>query len=310
MDFSIVICTYNRAANLPACVAHLAEQSGVESLSWEVLIVDNNSSDDTAQVFATLCDQHPIMLRYAFESSQGLSHARNRGIREADGDHVIFIDDDIQVTRHWLRSFSNAFNENDCDAAGGPIKVCSQRPLPNWIRPDMLGFLGGLDFGNEPCLLDGVNRYPFGGNMAFRRQELERLGGFDVDMGRKGSGESTDELFKGEEAAYFRQLAQSGGAICYVPGASVEHHILPYQLRRRFFLTLHYNEGVQSMRGMQLTAGRKFLGVPLYVIRQTLNAAGRYLATTFRVGPNGSVRDLMTVAYFVGRLRGALARNG
>jgi glycosyltransferase involved in cell wall biosynthesis len=303
MDFSVVLCTYNRAANLPACIGALAAQEGEECIDWEVLVVDNNSSDDTAATVEHLQAEHPIRLRYAFEPKQGLSNARNCGIRESAGTHVIFIDDDILATPRWLRSYAQTFAEHDCDAAGGRILVESPARLPAWIRPEMMGFLGQQDFGDEPCELDGVDRYPFGGNMAFHRRALARVGDFDPNLGRKGTGASADELFKGEETAYFRALVAGGGRIRYAPGAEVTHRILPYQLKRRFFLTIHYNEGYQAARRAPPAEGRTLLGAPFYLYSQTLRAFGRYLGHTLRRGPNASMRQLMTLAYFVGRLR-------
>jgi glycosyltransferase involved in cell wall biosynthesis len=273
-------------------------------MAWEVLVVDNNSSDDTGAVVERLQGEHPIRLRYAFEPRQGLSNARNRGIRESDAAQVVFIDDDILASPGWLRSYADAFASADCDAAGGPIRVESPAPLPAWIRPEMMGFLGQLDYGEEPGALDGVDRYPFGGNMAFRRRALERIGDFDPELGRKGSGASADELFKGEETAYFRALAGTGGKICYAPGAAVTHRILPYQLERRFFLTIHYNEGYQAVRRAPPRGGRRLLGAPLYLYSQTMRAFGRYLAQALRGGPDAAMRQLMTAAYFTGRLRG------
>lgn len=310
MDYSVIVCTYNRAANLPACIAHLARQEGTEGIDWEVLVVDNNSSDDTAATVERLQGEHPICLRYTFESKQGLSNARNCGIRASAAARVIFIDDDILAAPGWLAAYARAFAEHDCDAAGGRILVQPPSPLPAWIRPEMMGFLGHLDYGDEPMELDGVERFPFGGNMAFHRRALERIGDFDPNLGRKGDTDSADGLFKGEETEYFRRLAERGGTIRYVPGATVSHHILPYQLQRKFFLTIHYNEGYQRGRDAPPPLGRTFLGVPLYLYPQTLRACGRFLGETLKSGPNSSMRAMMTTAWFFGRVRSYMDRRG
>jgi glycosyltransferase involved in cell wall biosynthesis len=309
MDFSVVICTYNRGHNLPTCIAALASQQETEDIDWEVLVVDNNSSDDTAAIVEHLRREHALRLRYTFEPKQGLSNARNCGIRESTGTRVIFIDDDILVAPGWLQSFAQVFAAHDCDAAGGRILVAAPKPVPAWIGPQMMGFLGQLDYGDEACALDGVQRYPFGGNMAFHRRALDRIGGFDANLGRKGSGSSPDDLFKGEETAYFRALAAAGGRIWYAPGATVTHHILPYQLKRRFFLTIHYNEGFQSVRDGPPAQGRTLWGAPLFLYPQTLRAVGRYVGETLRHGSDASMRQLMTAAYFVGRLRSHMQKG-
>jgi hypothetical protein len=173
----------------------------------------------------------------------------------------------------------------------------------------MMGFLGQLDHGDEPCELDGLERAPFGGNMAFHRRALERVGDFDPNLGRKGDVKNADGLYKGEETEYFRRLVETGGAIWYVPEAAVEHYILPYQLQRRFFLKIHYNEGYLRARYAPAAEGRTLLGAPLYLYRQTLRALGRYLGQTLRNGPSSSMRQLMTTANFVGRIRGHMGRR-
>lgn len=304
MDFTIVLCTYNRAANLPDCIAHSAVQQDTDGIDWELLVVDNNSNDDTASVVERLQREHPISIRYAFEPKQGLSNARNCGIRESKSTRVIFIDDDILVTPLWLNAYAKTFAARDCDAVGGRIRVRSTIPLPAWIRPEMMGFLGQLDFGDDPCQLDGLDRAPFGGNMAFHRRALDRVGDFDPTLGRKGSNDDAEGLFKGEETEYFRRLVTGGGTIWYAPDAAVAHHILPYQLERRFFLTIHFNEGYRKARSAPIAEGRALLGAPLYLYNQTLRSLGRYLGQSLRHGPNSSMRQLMTTANFLGRIRG------
>jgi len=303
MDFSVVVCTYNRSHNLPSCIQALAAQEGSERIQWEVLVVDNNSTDDTAATVERLRSKHRIGIRYTFEPQQGLSNARNCGVRQTVATHVIFIDDDIHVCPFWLRSYAEVFAQYSCYAAGGPIRVVSPKALPAWIRPDMMGFLGQLDYGHAPCELDGITRYPFGGNMAFHRRALQHIGDFDPNLGRRGSVESPDALFKGEETAYFRAAAEAGFAIWYTPGAEVLHRILPYQLERRFFLKIHYNQGYKAVLQSPPPEGRMFMGTPLYLYNQILRSVRHYLTLTILQGPNASMRQLMTVANFLGRAR-------
>ena len=102
MDFTVIICTYNRSSNLPKCIEYLERQQGTDGFQWEVLIVDNNSSDDTSQVVEKLAADSSVDLRYVFEEKQGLNHARNRGIEESDSRYFCYVDDDILVATNWL----------------------------------------------------------------------------------------------------------------------------------------------------------------------------------------------------------------
>ena len=303
-EISVILCTYNRAANLPECLAHLDRQEDTDTIDWELVVVDNNSSDDTASTVQKLAGECGFPVRYLFEKKQGLSHARNCGVNGTDSPYVVFIDDDIRVDAHWIRAIHDTFKEKQCDAVGGPIKVVSPRQLPKWILPEMYGFLGHMDYGDRTIPLDGIERFPFGGNMAFRREALTGVGDFNPELGRKGSGSQREELLKGEETDFFARLAEQGGTIWYNPLASVRHMILPYQLKRRFFLTIHYNEGYLSGKLDSSSYSRTLLGIPLFLFPQTLRSFGKYLASTVTKGPNQSMRQLMTVAYFLGKIRG------
>lgn len=304
MDASVIICTYNRRHNLQDCFSALEGQQDVEGLNWEVLLVDNNSSDDTGRFCETYARRTALNFRYTFAARQGLSYARNHGIEQARGRYLIFIDDDIQVTPKWLSAIVQTFREHDCDAVGGRIHLAIPlENLPRWIRPDMYGFLGYQDFGAEPYRLDGLQEYPFGGNMAIHRRVFERIGGFDPAMGRKGSGTHKDELFKGEETDFFYRLATSGGIIWYQPQALVFHKVLPHQLKRRYFLTLHHNAGILKARRDDQSYPRTVLGVPRFLYLLWLRALWRYGLQTLSRGPNFSFRQLMNLAYFTGMIQ-------
>ena len=230
MDISIIVCTYNRVDNLKDCFDCLASQEISSNFSWEVLLVDNNSSDHTQQFTQDYAAQCNFLLRYTFESKQGLSHARNHGINASSGAILIFIDDDIRVSRNWLQSIYNTFDTQQCDSVGGRIHIESAAKLPKWIKPELYGFLGYQDFGNEPHPIDGYKEFPFGGNMAIRRSIFNKVGLFDTEMGRKGTGLKKEELFKGEETDFFHRLADAGGKFYYQPDALVLHKILAHQL--------------------------------------------------------------------------------
>ncbi|HBB41319.1 MAG: glycosyl transferase family 2 [Nitrospirae bacterium CG18_big_fil_WC_8_21_14_2_50_70_55] len=310
MELSVILCTYNRCQNLAPCLAAVARQEGLDSVAWEVVVVDNNSTDATRATVERLAAELPIHLRYCFAADQGLSHARNRGIEEAAGRYLCFMDDDITVTPGWLAALYHCFLDHDCDAAGGPIHLHPPRPLPAWIRPDMQGFLGFRDLGPEVRQLDGRREFPFGGNMAFDRRVVERIGLFDTALGRKGEGRRRAELFKGEETDYFHRLAGAGGVIFYVPDALVFHQVLEHQLHKRFFRTLHYNAGLLAARRDPECYPHTLAGVPLFLFRQLLRAALRYLWQVARHGPSFAFRQQMTAGYFLGRVAGYARRRG
>jgi glycosyltransferase involved in cell wall biosynthesis len=307
VDFTVIVCTYNRCQNLPTCLAALAAQEGVEGLEWEVLVVDNNSRDETVRTVERLSRELPISVRYARETQQGLNHARNRGVTSSHGTHFTFVDDDIRVSPRWLAALRDAFAQDDADAVGGRIHLDPSITLPPWVTPgsETAGFLGYQDFGDEPFRMDGRSRYPFGGNMSFHRRVVERIGLFDPKLGRKGEGRKRGELFKGAETDYFQRLAAAGEArIFYEPRAIVYHRVQAFQLRQRYFLTIHFNAGFQKALYDRREFPRRALGVPLFLYPQLTRAVAKYLGLLVTRGPNRAFRQLMTVGHFMGTMAG------
>lgn len=303
MDISIIICSYNRCQNLPECFTCLEKQILTAPLKWEIVLIDNNSSDDTKLVTETFNHNSELDIHYVFESRQGVSAARNKGIDQSRGTYLISIDDDIRVTENWLQSIVSTFKQYDCDAVGGRIHIESQNSLPDWITKDMYGFLGHQDFGTNSHKMDGIKEFPFGGNMAIHKRVINLIGKFNVDMGRKGAGLSKEELFKGEETDFFHRLAAKGGSFYYHPEALVYHKILPHQLKKSFFLTLHNNAGILYAQRDATSYKRNFLGIPLFIFLQFFRSIRLYLTSSLTKGSDQSVRLLMNVAYFWGMIR-------
>ncbi len=309
MDISIIICSYNRAHNLPECFDHLLQLEGTENIQWEIILVDNNSTDETSTVTQRYADQSTLDIRYIFEGQQGVVFARNKGIEVSKGKYIVYIDDDIRVTPKWLRTIHDTFKEFDCDAIGGRIQIESQQPLPKWITPELYGFLGHQDFGSNPRQIDGYKEYPFGGNMAIKRRAFSLIGQFDIRVGRKGDASKKEGLFKGEEPDFFHRLANNGGTFRYHPDILVSHKILPYQLKKGFFLTLHNNAGILEAQLNDSHHNRTLMGVPLFIFPQIFRSIGKFIYQTITQGPNRSFRKLMNVAYFAGVIQGYYAKS-
>lgn len=311
MDFTAIICTYNRASNLPRCLGALARQNSTEDIEWEVLVVDNNSSDDTPAMVERLARELPITIRYTREAQQGLNYARNTGIRESTGTYFSYVDDDIEVSPGWLASLYGNFITNDADAVGGRIHLDPFTQLPKWIRDnEMKGFLGFQDFGDEPFRMDGRQRYPYGGNMAFNRRVVERIGYFNPLLGRKGSGNKRSELFKGAETDYFHRLAASGEVyIFYEPNAIVYHQVQLFQLEKRYFRTIHFNAGFQRAYYDPTSFPHILLGVPRYYYPLLARSLAKYLREIVSHGPDWAFRQQMNVAHMVGTMLGYHRRS-
>ena len=302
MDISIILCTYNRVHNLTECIGRISSQLGVDDVDWELVVVDNNSTDGTSELVMELQNNHAIKIRYFFEPMQGLNHARNRGITSTESRYLVYIDDDILVEPYWLKAIWTALKENECDAVGGRIWIKSPNELPRWIKEDMRGFLGHNDYGEFPLRMDGRKFFPFGGNMAFDRRIFYRIGLFDIRRGRVGEGRKRKELTKGGETELFERMADAGGKMYYTPDAIVYHKILPHQLKKQYFRQLHFNAGYQEALLSNENYTRRLYGIPLFLFRNTIKEMFKYVEEIVLRGPNFAFRQQMTVGYAIGSM--------
>lgn len=145
--------------------------------------------------------------------------------------------------------------------------------------------------------------------MAFNRRVVRKIGLFNPGVGRKGSGQKRSELFKGSETEYFHRMAAAGCRIFYQPDAIVYHRILPFQMKKRYFRTIHYNAGLQKALYSGKEYGRNFFGVPLFLYNQAGRELWKYLMQVAKDGPNYAFRRQMTMGYLLGMVRGYAQRS-
>ena len=241
---SIVIATYNRSAMLMQTLQSVVEQTAPRQ-EWECVVVNNNSTDDTAEAFEAFATRYPdYNLRMVLETNQGLSYARNRGIRESEGEYIAIVDDDERIAPEFVVSYINLFdNTPDAVAAGGPIVAEYPTGRPRWMsafteRP----IANTMYFGDEVREFPR-GRVPGGGNMALRRSAVRRYGVFDTSLGYVG-----ESLVGGEESDLFERLQIAEAKYYYVPKA-VMYHIIPKEkLTTEYLSRLSYNVGVSQLR--------------------------------------------------------------
>lgn len=231
---TVVVATYNRSQSLLRTLGSFEAQTAPRSV-WEVVVVDNNSSDDTAYRFAEFAAAHSGMpVRLVHESRQGLSYARNRGIEESDSPYIAIIDDDETVNVGFVEAYISFFDSHpEAVAAGGRIVPSYEGERPHWLSPyTERPIANPLDLGSEVRPF-GRGRCPGGGNMAVRRSAVECYGAFDPALGRTGA-----KLIGGEETDFFNRLSRSGEPFYYVPDAVIYHHIAPQKLTHEYFSRL------------------------------------------------------------------------
>ncbi|ADR23761.1 hypothetical protein MATR_23810 [Marivirga tractuosa] len=245
---SVIVCTYNRQEYLPDCLKHLANQSA-DNRDFEVLIIDNNSTDNTAKIASDFIKSHPdLNVHYFCEMNQGHTFARNRGIKEAKGEILSFIDDDAFVDTHFIKEIHSYFNQHaEVSAIGGKILPVYEGKHPKWMSKYLLTLVSALDMGNNPKTFKG-SKFPIGANMAFRTEVFEKYGHFNTDLGRRGSG-----LEGGDEKEVFLRLKREKEAIHYVPKVKVDHIIPEKRLTMEYIKGLGIGVGSSEKRRVTKT---------------------------------------------------------
>lgn len=232
---SIAICTYNRSESLSVLLNQLSEQHEWLASNAEIIVVDNNSSDDTIDVLKKYQTLLPLCV--FTETEQGLAAARNRAIGEYKGNALLFFDDDVSINLQTLESYKELLElKPSFDFFGGKIVVDWQGKRPRWLQSNDLVLLNGLfgsyDLGHEGLAYKGGIQLPFGANFMLRRSLIDKVGLFNTRLGVIGAG-----IGRGEETDYFRRAQRMGFNGFYSGLASVGHRFqkerinIPYLLR-------------------------------------------------------------------------------
>ena len=223
-DVSIVICCYNSSKRLPETLAHLKAQVVPDHIPWEVIVVDNASTDGTSQVARALWGELPgVPFRVVREAKQGLSNARNRGLMESKGDLICYIDDDVRPKENWLINIYNVALRSDADAIAGKV-ILPEHLCRSWMKPLHRTKLASTERINPENPTEMI-----GANMAFRRRVLTRVPQFDDELGAGKSG-------FGEESLFSMQLLEAGFNFVFAKDAIVEHHFDENRLLRKHWI--------------------------------------------------------------------------
>ena len=275
MDFSIIICTYNRCESLLKVLDDLKTLRVPENTSYEILVVDNNSRDDTRATIEAASQERPGSFKYIFEPRQGKSFALNTAVKSARGDIVAFTDDDVELDSEWLVEIKRAFDLHDCMGIGGRILAVWDSEVPWWYEEHgpyrLMGAIVRLDLGEEPCEL----RIPaWGANMAVRRTAFEKYGRFREDLGPNPD----SRMYSGEDTEFWLRLIHGGEKLIYAPKVLVYHPVEEKRKKQNYFLSWYFNYGRAMTRIEQNPEGAiYYFGVPRYLFRQLLEGLANWI---------------------------------
>lgn len=274
---SVIIPTYNRSALLRDAVGSLLAQEF--DGPFEIIIVDNNSQDDTQTVARALVDQNPVQVHYVCETEQGNAHARNRGVRTAKGEIIAFIDDDVSVDRNWLATLANVLKSRaDLSFVGGRVLPQWSGPPPSWLTQEHWSPLALLDYGPEELIISGERpRGLLTANIAFRRSVFDDVGWFSPHLQRVknmiGSMEDTEFLLR---------VCRSGKHGLYSPQMIARAPVEVERLSKTYHRRWHMGHGhfYAVMRDPEWERSSfKLAGVPGHLYKQTVAHGLNWLKT-------------------------------
>ncbi len=265
---SVVVPTYNRSESLRDTLEGLKIQSldGVGP-DFEVIVVDNHSTDRTREVVEEIRKDFGKPLHYVFEGRQGVAYARNAGVRKAKGEIIAFSDDDVIPDPNWLQSLWGCFLEERADLVGGKIELLWLSEQPSWLSDRLMVPLIAIDHGPKRFQVQANGIRFVTANLACRRSLFNRLGPFREDLGRRGK-----TLIGGEDFEWFDRVMKAGSRIFYEPEAKVLHKVWGEKVAEDYILRWFLNIGRTHGHMMDWKWHHAMTLLPVWCWKETLNA--------------------------------------
>lgn len=233
---SVIICTRNRCELVKDCIESLLHQD--TDKEYEVIVVDNNSTDNTAEVVQNMVSGNK-KLRYTKEEKTGLSHARNTGYVQAKNEWVAYVDDDARIHQDFVAVACKIIEEKKFDCFGGIYNAWFKYGKPDWLPADF-----GSNRKRMPDYITILKKRSFSGGVAvYRKKMLEDLGGFPIEYGMVGG-----KIGYGEENYIQVKARESGYLVGFVPELQIDHIVNKYKLEKKWHYEDAYEKGGTQAR--------------------------------------------------------------
>jgi glycosyltransferase involved in cell wall biosynthesis len=299
-DISVVVCTYNRAALLGEALRSLFAQK-IEN--YEIVVVDNNSSDDTSATVESLKPESPVPLHYVHESRQGNAYARNAGVKQAAASIIAFLDDDCIADENWVATIKSAFDRDpQLDFVGGRVLPVWERDPPSWLNPAHWAPLALLDYGTEALSIDGQTpRGLLTANIAVRKEVFEELGGFLPALQRvKGS------IGSMEDHEFLLRICRGGKRGLYLPDLITWAGVDPERMTKAYHRRWHTGHGhfYAVFNDPEWERSRfQIAGVPSHLYKETARQAVAWCAKLLSGKRDAAFESECRLRFFYGFFR-------
>jgi len=301
-DITIMICTRNNYKILDQTLAAICRCYVPPEVKWEVVLINNNSSDKTAQIAERYSNKLPLI--YAVEREVGVSRAKNLGLELAKGKLVIFTDDDVIPSAQWILAYWQCYKQKGEDFyLGGSIESCflgqlNERQM-EMIRFAPLASVRGLNLGTKARILEANENF-IGPNWACPLIPLKNAGMFDVQM---GLGAERGRIKTGEETELMYRLKKKGLKPWYIPEAKIKHKVPMHKVTMKHISSRIEAGGFASTaHSMAEDNSKLFLGVPRWIYRLL---AKRYMGYLFKKSLRlNYLQEYFQFKFLLGMVRG------
>lgn len=300
---SVIMSTYNRGDLLDDAVRSVLAQRGSPPPAFELIVVDNNSTDETRAIVGRFAADDARVC-YVFEGRQGLSHARTAGLRVARAPLVAFTDDDVRAEPDWVAGIVRAFHEYpEADVVGGRVLPAWPGPPPPWLTTAHWAPLALVDYGDEPIAVTAARPICLvGANLAFRREVFDLVGTFAADLQRVKDG-----IGSLEDHEFLLRLLRRGRTGVYDPRVVLHAEVQPHRLARAYHRRWHTGHGhfhaLMRSEHMEQTRAGTLYGVPAHLYRQAAEDLLGWVTGTLARHPARAFHHELRLRFFQGFFR-------
>tara|TARA_R110001599_G_scaffold210020_1_gene407254 strand:+ start:333 stop:1256 length:924 start_codon:yes stop_codon:yes gene_type:complete len=258
-SLSIVLCTYNNADSLRKTLYQISQCKLPSGHDFELLVIDNNSPDNTREIFDGIAHSIPFSTTYLFEKRQGLSHARNTGLSSAKGEYILFTDDDAEIPENWISDYVEALLKYTPDCVYSRINIIWDKNKPWWFTHHYQPYFVHLDYGDNEQVVTDYHKEFYGKNFCVRKSILNEIGGFNPELGRQG-----DKLLAGEETVIYRKLIDLHKKVVYIPSPMVGHRLKAREYESSNIEKLYIDGASSNYALAKIFSQNTFFGRPIY----------------------------------------------
>ncbi len=305
MKLSVVIPTYNRAKLLSETLRSIADACLPPDLEIEITVVNNNSTDETEEVFEKHKNKNQKgKLKYLFEAKQGRSFAVNAGISQSDGDLITMIDDDIQISADWLVEVERLFRErwDELDFVGGKVLPIWEIEPPNWVKSIKEVGICWRDYGDEEWWYDKETPILTGGHAVFKADIFSEVGLYSEELGVKKK-----NLISCEDDVMFDKLLEAGKRGIYSPKLVVYHYVSAHRLTKNYYRQWNFGAGMSwelVEKHYKPYSGKKIFGVPGYLCKSAMRSFFSKIKAGLMRNEENSLKADKDILLFLGFLYG------